>query len=167
MTSEENGKKLIAPEVCSSTHGLDSLKEYDIGKLLPKVKIPKSVANEINEFLPDNKALCIGSWNDDSFTNTTNDWIDNHFETFLKAVLYGYEIEQEERFLLPLEKTRKSNFKAYATYQEDEGIWEVSYIEFGNFILSESTVTQAQIDNAPEWVRVVAKNKVKVSDDNE
>lgn len=183
MTGQEIGEKLSAPGVYNSIYGLGSNKEYDVSKLIPKVKIPKFVADYIDyckRDIPHSPSrIGVGSamqpeYMCDCMPDEIERWLtDNdrevnikHEELFARAWLDGYEIQQEEKFVLPMEGTEDLGGDVmYAFISNKSWTSQFSYFdEADNIVNPDLSVTQSQIDSAPEWVKVVAKNKVKVGD---
>lgn len=161
---------------------------YDVSELLPKVKIPRFVADYIDycksegygvgtamhpEYMADDMPDEVDRW----LTDNSQDTNIKHEELFARAWLCGYEIEEEEQFVLPMERTEGSmvdedKYCFYACLHKDKWSAKVQYYMRDIYSISPSAlkvngllVTQAQIDDAPEWVKVVAKNKVKVEDE--
>ncbi len=182
MTGNEIGEKFgLDTELEGSplrmVYKLLGNKEYDLSKLIPKVKIPKFVAEYIEackNYYAD--PIGIGKamnpiYMVDEMTDEFHQWllgnttdIDNqHQDLFACAWIYGYEIEQEERFILPMVGTYgKDNTKLYVSKTGER--WTVNRC-FADPRVTIPTVTQSQIDDAPEWVRTIAKDKVKVGDE--
>lgn len=183
MTGQEIGEKLSAPGVYNSIYGLGSNKEYDVSKLIPKVKIPKYVADYIDyckrdiphspshigvgmAMQPEYMCACMPDEIERWLTDNDLEVNIKHEELFARAWLYGYEIQQEEKFVLPMEGTEDLGGDVMYAFigNECNKSWTSQFSEFeaDNIVNPDLFVTQSQIDSAPEWVKVVAKNKVKV-----
>lgn len=90
---------------------------------------------------------------------------DNYEELLINAYVNGYTVEKEKKYLLPMDGTLEENddndnFQLYAycykgRWLTDECETDPSYLHF--------TVTQKELEKAPEWVKAI--KPLEVTDD--
>ncbi len=156
---------------------------YDVSELLPKVKIPRFVADYIDyckssnigvgtamqpEYMTDDMPDEVDRW----LTDNSRDTNIKREELFARAWLYGYEIE-EKIYALPMEGTEwlaadGRTHCHFACFLKDHwsgknNLKDIYRIAPSVLKVNGLLVSQSQIDVAPEWVKVVAKNKIKVN----
>ncbi|WPP08534.1 DUF1642 domain-containing protein [Pediococcus inopinatus] len=178
MTGEEIGKRLgifgFSSNDTRAAYQLDWDTDYDLLKLISKVKIPKFVADYIKyckceacgigqamqpEYMTSDMPDKIERW----FTENSNDVNCEHEELFAKAWIYSYEIEPEDKFILPMEGTHGADSTTMYAIKIG-GYWTANKY-YDDMRAALPTVTKSQIDTAPDWVKAI--KPVKVSDENE
>ena len=86
-------------------------------------------------------------------------------DRLMRAYVNGWTVEKHKQFVLPMEGTKLADGTiAYATL--DPGVWMIkAYSEKQSAVAFHGTVTQADIDAAPDWVKAI--KAVEVTDDEQ
>ncbi len=88
---------------------------------------------------------------------------ENEFR-LMRAYVNGWTVEKPKRYILPMEGTELADGTVAYAVLDHTGVWTVKgYAEEQSAITFGSTVTQANIDSAPAWVKAITP--VEVTDD--
>lgn len=82
------------------------------------------------------------------------------------AYVNGWNVEKLKRYVLPMEGTKLADGTiAYATLNHT-GVWTIKgYSKKQSAVAFHNTITQAEIDAAPDWVKAI--KPVEVTDDEQ
>ena len=149
-----------------------------------KVKLPREVGEELDEykrgFEHDIDVLDLLTDVDDlSELLKTHKWLYNsdgdrseHANRLIDAYRYGWEVEKPKRYVLPMPGTDYHNnmMRRNAQYYAVKGTgvhWRPDVIALGtsDAVKHGYTVTQSDIDSAPDWVKTITP--VEVTDDEQ
>jgi hypothetical protein len=111
-------------------------------------------------------------------TNVIQNYIDMHMDgmsndekqqfedRLMRAYVIGWEVEKPKRYVLPMEGTELPDGTVAYAVLDHTGAWTVKgYAEEQSAITFGSTVTQANIDSAPAWVKAITPVEVTEDDD--
>ncbi|MCG4280893.1 DUF1642 domain-containing protein [Lacticaseibacillus saniviri] len=99
---------------------------------------------------------------------------DGSYDRFIKAVVNGYEVEPEKKYLLPIPSAFNDDINAglhrYASRQTNGlpgDYWDTSEPIFKSEAQDKPNlfITQRQIDSAPDWVKALKPVEVKEDED--
>lgn len=100
------------------------------------------------------------------FVNSHDEYDDDRKaeDRLMRAYVIGWVVVKPKRYVLPMEGTKLADGTiAYATL-DHTGVWTIKgYSEKQSAVAFHDTVTQADIDAAPDWVKVI--KPVEVTDD--
>jgi hypothetical protein len=87
-------------------------------------------------------------------------------DRLLRAYVNGWTVEKPKRFIMPMEGTKLADGTiAYATL-DHTGVWTIkAYSKKQSTVAFHNTVTQAEIDAAPDWVKAI--KPVEVTEDEQ
>ncbi|WP_137598212.1 DUF1642 domain-containing protein [Paucilactobacillus kaifaensis] len=107
--------------------------------------------------------------------NEINQSLENKDRTkFIQAIIDGYEVEQEKRYVLPMEGTELTDGSmkskpriAYLVPDEINPRWNTKAL-FQATAEKNPTfqVAQSQLDNAPDWVKAIKPVEVEPDENN-
>ena len=85
-------------------------------------------------------------------------------DRLMRAYVVGWVVAKPKRYVLPMDGTKLSDGTiAYATL-DHTGVWTIKgYAEKQSAVTFHATVTQSDIDTAPDWVEAI--KPVEVTDD--
>ena len=84
----------------------------------------------------------------------------------MRAYVNGWTVDKPNRYVLPMDGTKLADGTiAYATL-DHTGVWTIkAYSKKQSAVAFHDTVTQAEIDSAPDWVKAITP--VEVADDEQ
>lgn len=86
-------------------------------------------------------------------------------DRLMRSYVNGWTVEKPKRYVLPMEGTKLADGTiAYATL-DHTGVWTIkAYSKKQSAVAFHNTVTQAEIDAAPDWVKAITP--AEVTDDD-
>lgn len=163
---------------CTTAHAIIDKIEPDH----PKVKLPREVGEELNEWMFDNKDRLDANicelifdmmTHEPKLTNVfcfVGDSEENYFK-IIDAYRYGWEADKLKRYVLPMPGTDYHNIQMHgnAQYYAIKGTrnWRPDAIALGtdDAVKHGYTVAQSDIDAAPAWVKAIKPLEVTEDDD--
>lgn len=148
----------------------------------PKVKLPRDVGEELDEWMFDNKDRLVGRIGELIFDMMTHEpkltnvfcFVGDSEENCLKVIdayRYGWTAEKSKRYVLPMPGTEYHNIQMHGNAQyyaiKGNGNWRPDAIALGtdDAVKHGYTVTQSEIDTAPDWVKAIKPFEVTEDDD--
>jgi hypothetical protein len=145
----------------------DNLAENNGGHVVELIEKPEPVvvseeeAEMLEQAKQNTNPFYILWWNN---TTVTNDH--NQQERLMRAYVNGWTAKKPKRFALPMDGTELADGTVAYAALDHTGVWTIKgYAEKQSTVAFHSTVTQADIDAAPDWVKAI--KPVEVTDDEQ